>query len=113
MVRYLLFLIGLFVASGFLVWLATSGQGAGQLVFIVALAAPFVAMWWMIEARRRTREILRRQAQESPYDQPYVDELGSADGLALARTFDVNHGLIEATIGSDERSGLKDIEGHR
>lgn len=111
--RFLLVLLGWFAGCGLLAWLATTGPSAAPFVLVVALVAPFAGGWWMVRARRRTREILSRQAQESPYDQPWVDELGNAEGLAFARTFDVNHELIEATMRADERSGVKDIEGRR
>ena len=80
--------------------------------FVLAcLATPPLLMWWMVRVQRRVRTMARKP--ETPYSQPYEDEVRAADGLSYGRRFNPNDELISATHASDARTFEKDIQGIR
>ena len=97
-----------------LIFMVAAGSVLSAVAVALCVLGPFLLMWWMISARRRVREALSaRHTQEARDEQSYVDELARADGFALARTFDVNHQLIDVTRGDEELPGIKAIQGRR
>ena len=85
---------------------------ANLLFLLLCLIAPFLIMWWMVTAQRRTRELTRKAREEkAPFVHPYVDETRRADGLAYGKSFRTNNEDFGVDPRAGEPAGIKAIEG--
>jgi hypothetical protein len=79
---------------------------------VLCLVAPFLIMWWMMTAQRRTRELTRNARKEdAPVVHPYVDETRGEDGLAYGKSFRTKDEDFGADPRAGEPGGIKAIEG--
>jgi hypothetical protein len=82
------------------------------LFLLLCLAAPFLLMWWMVTAQRRTRALTRnREPEDAPFVHPYVDQTKGSDGLAYGRSFRTDDEAFGADPRAGEPGGIKAMEG--
>ncbi|MGE0180524.1 MAG: hypothetical protein AB7O91_11980 [Sphingomonas sp.] len=82
------------------------------MVLLLCLVAPFLIMWWMVVAQRRTRALTRGvRKEEAPLVHAYVDEARDENGLSYGRPFRTNDEAFGEDPRAGEPKGIKAIEG--
>jgi hypothetical protein len=86
-----------------------------EVIFILALAAPFVLMVWLIRARNRSQAMVA-EIEDSQFERDrYATEEGdtAADGLVHGRHHYADHDLIPPDNTGGEPAGIRAMQGRR